>query len=85
MKVIDKVAIASMGVILITNPASSQFILDGLDYIFQQIFIHASPINFVASGVMIVYIGYKMYATRERVNVPKKSAKTLKAGKLIET
>ncbi len=75
-KLMDKIAMGAVGVILITNPASSQGILDGLDVVFKLIFQYGSPINFLASGVIVGYIGYKIWDGRERTHIPKKSAKT---------
>lgn len=84
MKIFDKIALGALGVVVITNPASSQVILDGLDFVFKTIFQFGSPINFAASGVLIAYVLYKMWSGREKTNVPKKSQKTHKAGKFLE-
>lgn len=84
MRVFDKIAMGAIGVILVTNPASSQGILDGLDAIFKVIFQFGSPLNFVASGVIVIYIGFKIWDGRERTHVPKKNAKT-KAQKFLTT
>lgn len=85
MRIFDKLAIGSLGVIIVTNPASSRVILDLLDMVFKVIFQYGSPINFVASGVLVVYIGYKIWDGRERTNIPKKTSKTAKAGKFVVT
>lgn len=74
-KLADKVAFGALAVIVITNPASGQVILDGLDVMFKLIFQFGSPINFVASGVLIVYIFYKMWTGREKVTVKPKGKK----------
>lgn len=84
MKIIDKIGLGAVGVILITNPASGQAILEVLESIFKVIFQFGSPINFVASAIIVVYIGYKIWDGRERTHVPKKGAKT-KAQKFLTT
>lgn len=84
MKVLDKIGLGAVLVIIVTNPASGQFVLDGLDYIFEMIFSYASPVNFVASGVLMGYILYQiLWVRRERINIPDKKTPTIKAGKLI--
>ena len=85
MKLAEKVALGAIGVIIVTNPASGQVILDLLDEGFKLIFEFGSPINFAASALVIAYIVYKMWEGREKTHIPKKTAKTLKAGRLIET
>lgn len=73
MKTIDKIAFGSVAVIIVTNPASSQVILEGLEYGFELIFKYASPINFLASAVLMAYIGMRIWASREKVTIPKNS------------
>lgn len=76
MKLLDKLALGAVGVIVITNPASGQVILDGLESIFKLIFQFGSPINFVASILLVGYVLYKIYDGREKVTIPKKKTKT---------
>lgn len=80
MKIIDKVGLGAVVVALITNPLTGQYILTGLDIIFEWIFKHGTYINLAASIVVLVYIIYKMYQSREVINIPEK-----KKGKKNET
>lgn len=69
---INKLGLWALLVIIITNPASGQFILDGLDWIFKTIFMYGAGVNFAASGVLMVVLGVKIYQTREVTHIPKK-------------
>ena len=79
MKTIYKIMLGALGVIVITNPASGAVILDWLEIGFKLIAQYASPVNFLASGVLVVCIGYLIWDGRERTHVPKKGKKTSKA------
>lgn len=74
----DKVALGAVAVIAITNPASGAVILDGLESIFKLIFQYGSPINFVATGVVLAYIGFKIWSGRDVTHVPTKAHKAPK-------
>ena len=78
----DKVAMIAVLVAIVTNPLTGQYILQGLEWVFTQIFAYGSPINLAASVVIAVYVASKVFKGY-KTNVPPKSAKTQKAGKYI--
>jgi hypothetical protein len=80
---LNKVAMWALIVAVITNPVSGAYILWGLDYGFGLVFRYASPVNFVALGVVAGYILWKMWESRDVTNIPKKTAKT-KTQKYVE-
>lgn len=93
MKVRNKIAVPErillvlMVLAVISNPLSGQYILSsaqqGLDWVFTQMFIYSYVPMCVFGAYALLYCGFR-YARMERVNVPKKGAKTQKAGQFIE-
>lgn len=82
----DKLALGLFIVALLANPLSNQYVVDvtvrGLIYVSREFGVY---VTIIAAVYFTGYILYNAWASREKVNIPKKSAKTLKAGKLIET
>lgn len=78
MKVTDKMAFMSVAVILITMPVSGQYVLEGLDWVFMQMFSRGTFVTVGAAVYLMGYIMWKMYETRERVNIPVKPSKVRK-------
>jgi hypothetical protein len=80
MKVFNKIALIAVVVAVITNPLSGSVILTGLDKGFRLIFLYGSPVNLAASVIIGAWIGWQLWITREKVEVPKKGTKTKKDG-----
>jgi hypothetical protein len=84
MKTLDKVVMGAVLVAVITNPVSGGYILEGLEYGFGWIFRYASPVNFLALGIVALYIAVKMWESRDTTKIPAKTKKTKSAGKFLE-
>ena len=85
MKIVDKIALGAVGVALITNPLTGQYILEGLDWGFQQIFLRGAYVNLVATVIIFIWVMGMLYRTRSQTKIPAKGKKTEKAGKFIAT
>ena len=81
---VNKIILASLVLMAITNPYSVLYIDYGLE-VFSRYFVEYSIYGFVLSLVLIALVNiYMIYTNREKTIVPKKTAKTSKAGKYIE-
>ena len=68
---------------IISNPLTGQYVLQALDWVFQQMFIQGAWVSLVAGVYIIGYMAVNIVKS-ERTNVPAKSAKT-KAQKYLVT
>lgn len=82
----EKIGLVLGAAALITNPLTNQYIIDGITRFL--VFISRNSGAYVTLITAVYFIGfifYSLWMSRERTHVPKKSAKVLKARKLIET
>lgn len=84
LSLINKIILASLLLLAVSNPWSIGYIGAGLDWLSTNITLY-SNYGFIASLIVLGITNiYMMYASREKVNIPKKSLKTKSAGKFIE-
>lgn len=72
---INKIVVLAGITALITNPLTGQYILQFLDWGFQQIFIRGAYVNLVASVIVMVYILLVTFK-RSPEKLPSKNQKT---------
>lgn len=84
MGIFNKISLGAVVVILITNPASGQFIMDAIEKGFQLVFMYGSPINFAATGVVLAWILWNMWTSRTKTVIPPKTKKTKRDGMKYE-
>jgi len=85
MKIVNKVALGSMGVVLITNPLTGQYILTGLEKAFTLIFVYGSPINLIASVIVCMWLIKQLWDTRDKPTVKQSKARAVKVSDYIKT
>lgn len=82
----EKVGLVLITATIITNPLTNQYIIDGITRFLVFISRNSGAyVTLVTAAYFIGFIFYSLWMSRERTNIPQKSAKTLKGGKLIET
>lgn len=80
----NRLILSSIILIGLTNPWSVGYIGSGIDTAIVYFTLYANYV-FVVGLVMLAFTNiYMMYANRQKVNVPKKSAKTFSAGGFLE-
>lgn len=82
----DKVALGLFAAALLFNPLGNQYVVAMVDR--ALMFVSREAGVYITLGTafyLIGYILYNMWSSREKTNIPKKSAKTLKAGKFLTT
>ena len=79
--VMERILIVLVLASLISSPLTGQYALQGLDWVFQQMFFYGYWVLAVTAGYLLFYLGIR-YAKSQAVNIPKKTAKT-KAQKYI--
>jgi len=80
--------IISTIVFILIFPISNAYIAGGIDLVMTQISLIGSAFIQVPATIMGLYIAYQVYGFVQKdnkLNIPKKTAKTTKAGKLIDT
>lgn len=82
MKWYNKLTIIMMIVFIVSNPLTGQYLLQAIDWTFQQIFIYGAYVSAVAATWLVGYIAWVIYR-QEQVKIPKKAKKT--TSKFIET
>lgn len=60
---------------LVSNPLSGQYILQGIIWVFDKVFMYGSYVMLALGAYVLFYAGVK-YANMNRVKIPKKTAKT---------
>lgn len=76
----EKIGLSLMVAALITNPLSGQYVLNGLDWLFMQMFRYGAWVSLIAGVYVSGLLFYYIYQSG-RVNVPKSG----KSSKFIET
>lgn len=78
----DKVAIVLILAMVVTNPFLGQYVLDGLDWAFQQMFLRSAWVSLVGASYLLGLTGYNSVKST-KTHIPK----TKKSGTipLIET
>lgn len=79
----EKVALLLTVAMLVTNPVTGQYVQIAMELAFNQLFLIGSYVSLVAGVYICGLIAWNMYASREKVNIPKHSKG--KAGKYILT
>lgn len=86
IKLKDGLALGALVGVALFNPFTNQYIVDatvnGLIFISREFGVE---VTLAGLSYFVGYILWNMWTTREKTNIPKKSAKTQRAGKLIET
>lgn len=67
----EKIALALLVAMLVTNPLTGQYVLDGIEYAFTQLFIYGAYVSIVAT-VYLLGLGVFYYAKLNKVNIPAK-------------
>lgn len=78
----EKIAVGSLGAMLVSNPLTGQYVLQGLDWLFSQMFVYGAYVS-IATTVYLVGLGAWYYHKSEQVNIPSK-AKATKAQRYLE-
>lgn len=81
----EKTGLVLIVATILTNPLTGQYVLTGLDMLFQLFFVYGSWVSLAASVYIVGLILWYMYQSREVVNIPSKKHKTQKTGKYITT
>lgn len=80
----NRLILSSIVLIGLTNPWSVGYIGSGIDTAIVYFTLYANYVFVVGLVVLALTNIYMMYASRQKVNIPKKSAKTKTAGKFLE-
>jgi len=81
MKIQDKLLIVALACFLIANPLTGQYILQGINILFDLIFIYGFYISIVGAVYLTIYFAITIY-TVDRVKIPSKNNK--KKSKFID-
>lgn len=80
----QRVAVIATLLLLITNPVSGQYILKGLNYLFDWIFQYGAYISLVAAVYLVLFFSIREYQ-KTRLNIPsKKDAKGKASQKYLD-
>lgn len=73
----DRLAVVMLLAMLVTNPLTGQYILQGLEWLFQQLFSLGAYVNLWGSFLVLV-VAVLHYFKSERVTLPKGNTVTQK-------
>lgn len=80
----NRLIIVSLLLLTMTNPWSVGYIGYAIEVAIEYFTLYANYVFVVGLVLLALTNIYMMYASREKVNIPKKTAKTEKAGKFKE-
>jgi hypothetical protein len=80
----NRFILLSLTILILTNPWSVGYIGTAVDTAIVYFTLYANYVFVVGLILLALTNIYMMYANRLKTNIPKKSAKTTKAGKFIE-
>ena len=71
LKLKDKIALVLILAMAISNPATGQYVLQGLDWLFTQIFVYGAIVSLI-TAIYLLGWGAWYYHKTEQPNIPKK-------------
>lgn len=74
MKIQDKLLIVAIACFLIANPLTGQYILQGINIMFDLIFIYGTYISVAGAVYLTIYFAVTIY-TVDKVKIPNKKKK----------
>lgn len=79
----EKIGLALVSAMLLTNPVTSQFVELTIEKVFNRLVMVGAYVTLAAGIYAVGYMAWNIWDSRERVNIPKHSKG--KAGKYILT
>lgn len=83
-KIENKIAAGAVFLMVVTNPLVAVHVNEAVNYVFDQIIANSGIVGFISLGYLVALYAVN-YHKANKLHIPTKAAKTLKAGKLIET
>lgn len=74
----ERLALVLLVAMLLTNPLTGQYVLQGLDWAFQQMFLYGAWVTLVATIYLIGLMAY-YYRRSQKINIPAKGKKKSQA------
>jgi len=81
----ERIGLALIVIALLTNPLSGQYVMLGVDKLFQYAFIYVGAIATIVAGAYVVLLMLWYNFQASRIKIPHKGKATKKLSRYIET